>query len=77
MGRKPIPRPGFLDTCTYLGYIHGERRWRSRDGEYLLTWEGLHGEIEVFNMRGKHVGAVDAVSGWWVKGPVPGRWIDV
>src|SRR5208337_4763309 len=24
---------GFLDTCDYLGYSHGERRWRSRDGE--------------------------------------------
>lgn len=77
MGRKPRPRPGFLDTCDYLGYIHGSRRWRTRDGDFLLTWDSLPGEIEAFNMRGKHVGVRDAITGDWTKGSVPGRWIDV
>lgn len=77
MGRKPIPRPGFLDTCTYLGYIHRERRWRSPDGRHLMTWDNLHGEIEVFSSRGKHIGTRDAITGRWIKDPVPGRWIDV
>jgi hypothetical protein len=38
-----------LDTCVYLGYIHRERRWRSPDGKHLLTWDSLHGEIEVYD----------------------------
>jgi hypothetical protein len=77
VGRKPIPRPGFLDTCDYLGYIHGERRWRSLDGKYLLTWDSLHGEVEAFTARGAHVGTRDAITGRWIKDSVPGRWIDV
>ena len=77
MGRKPIPKPGFLDTCEYLGYIYGERRWRSQDGRHLLTWDSLHGEIEVYNRIGKHVGAMDPITGVWVKDAVFGRRIDV
>lgn len=77
MGRKPIPRPGYLDTCSYLGYTHGERRWRSPDGRYLMTWDSFHGEIEVFSSHERHVGARDAVTGRRIKEPVPGRWIDV
>ncbi len=77
MGRKPIPRPGYLDTCTYLGYINGERRWRSPDGRYLLTWDSLHGEIEVYDARGRHVGVTDVATGVGVKDAVRGRRIDV
>jgi len=46
LGRKPIPRPSFLDTCTYLGFIYGERRWRSIEDDVIYTWDALHGEIE-------------------------------
>lgn len=74
-GRKP--RPGFLDTCDYLGYIHGDRRWRTRDGRYLLTLDSLQGEIEAYDRLGRHRGVLHAVTGAWIKDAVPGRWIDV
>jgi hypothetical protein len=77
VGRRPIPRPGFLDTCDYLGYIHGARRWRTSDGRYLLTWDSLHAEIEVYDRHGRHRGVMDAVTGDWIKDAVPGRRIDV
>ena len=67
MGRKSIPRPGYLDGCEYLGYIYGERRWRSPGGDYILTWDSLHGEIEVFSRRGEHRGVLDAVTGKPIK----------
>lgn len=54
----PIPTPSYLDTCEPLGFIYGERRWRDRFGR-LLTWDSLHGEIEVFNARGAHLGVLD------------------
>lgn len=62
MGRVPIPKPSFLDRCEPLGYIYGERRWRDADGR-ILTWDGLHGEIEVFDKRGRHRGVIDPVTG--------------
>jgi hypothetical protein len=73
VGRKPIPRPGFLDTCDYLGYIYGERRWRDANGDLIHTWDSLHGELEVFDTRGHHVGAADPVSGERIKPARQGR----
>jgi len=73
----PIPRPGFLDTCEFLGYIYGERRWRSQDGRYLFTWDALHGEVEVFDRRGRHAYVADAVTGVTTKPKRKGRRIRV
>lgn len=73
----PIPRPSFLDTAIRLGYISGTQRWRSTDGKRLYTWDSLHGEIEVFNTRGHHIGVADPVSGEMIKDAVRGRKIDV
>ncbi len=73
----PIPRPGFLDSCESLGYIYGERRWRSIDGRLLYTWDSLHGEIEVFDKRGQHVSVLDARTGAVIKPRRKGRGIRV
>ncbi len=73
----PIPRPGFLDKCESLGYIYGERRWRSPDGQRLFTWDGLHGEIEGYDKRGNHAGVFDAVTGAFIKSKRRGRTIRV
>lgn len=77
MGRKPIPRPGFLDACEPLGYICGERRWRDPAGDLIYTWDALHDELEVFDLRGHHLGAADPVTGNWIKPARKGRRIRV
>jgi len=73
----PIPKPSILDELEYLGFVAGSRRWRKRDAQRIYTWDALHGEVEVFNRRGRHLGVLDAVSGELIKPPVPGRTIDV
>jgi hypothetical protein len=77
LSRKQIPRPGFLDTCAYLGYVYGERRWRSSRGGLIYTWDSLHGEIETFNSRGDHLGVLDALTGVPIKPARKGRKIRV
>lgn len=77
MGGIPRPRPCYLDLCEPIGSYNGEKRWRSRDGNRIYTWDSLHGEIEVYNKRGFHLGALDAISGKFIKGAVKGRKIDV
>lgn len=72
----PIPKPSFLDQCKALGALGGERRWRDGNG-LLYTWDSFHGEIEVYNRRGRHLGAIHAVTGQKVKDAVKGRQIDV
>lgn len=75
----PRPRPCYLDGpgVERLGFIAGELRWRHREKKQLYTWDPLHGEIEVFSLRGKHIGAIHAVQGTHVKDAKPGRSIDV
>ena len=73
----PIPRPSFLDLCEPLGAFDGERRWLSRNGKRLYTWDSLHGEIEVYDARGWHLGAADALTGLLLKPSRKGRRIDV
>jgi hypothetical protein len=76
VGRWPIPRPSYLDDCEYLGFVDGNRTWRSKSGKRLFTWDSFHGQIEVFDMRGRHI-AVLSVNGDWREVPVNGRRIDV
>lgn len=77
MTRLPIPRPSYLDTAEYLGFVHGAKRWRTVCGQRLYTWDAYHGEIEVFNKRGRHIGVIDALNGNMFKEAVKGRKIDV
>ena len=77
MAGKPIPEDSYLHRQEYLGFVHGDQRWRSEDGKRLYTWDALHGEVEVFNGRGRHLGAVDSVTGRLIKDAVRGRIIDV
>ncbi len=64
-----IPRPDncFLNRMESLGFVHGSMRWRRPDHKRLYTWDGLHGEIEVFTARGVHLGALDSVTGIFIK----------
>ena len=71
----PRPNPCFLDRCECIGAPYGEKIWKSDDGKRYYTWDGLHGEIEVFNSRGKHLGVIEAITGAIIKGAVPGRTI--
>lgn len=59
------------------GATAGERRWRTQDGKYLLTWDSLHGEIEIYDKIGRHRGVMHALTGELIKQPIPGRQIDV
>lgn len=76
MAKVVPPEHSFLDDCEYLGFVHGEKRWRSHTGKRLYTWDSLHGEIEVFNTRGRHIGVLDP-RGQEIKPAVKGRRINV
>lgn len=75
--QKPRPDPCFLDDQIPIGAFGSQKRWSSSDGKRFYTWDSLHGEIEVFNKRGLHLGAADAETGILIKPAVKGRFIDV
>jgi len=72
LGRRPIPRDGYLDSCEYLGYLYGERRWRNTLTRRLQTWDERHGKIEALDLRGHHVGVLYAMTGEFIKPPSKG-----
>lgn len=77
MPGKPRPRPGFLDGQIPCGAPGGRSRWRNERGDRYYEWDSLHGHIEVYNKRGRHLGVLDGVTGQLIGNPVPGRRIDV
>jgi hypothetical protein len=77
MAGKPRPKPCYLDSFGVWKTVAGQKVWRNGDGSRLYTWDSLHGEIEVFNTRGHHLGALDAVSGLLIKHAIKDRKIDV
>lgn len=78
MGHIILPKPNYLDSnCIYLKVVAGRKVWRSKDGKRYYTWDELHGEIEIFNKRGRHLGSADYLSGKIIKDQVKGRRLDV
>ena len=77
MGHIVLTSPNFLEDCIYLKVIDGRKVWRSIDGSRLYTWDELHGEIEVFNKRGRHLGSADKYDGCIIKDAVKGRRLNV
>lgn len=71
MPYKPKPTPCFIDQFEFYKVIGGRKVYRGKDRYY--SWDELHGEIEVFNKRGYHLGVLDAVTGDWVKDAKRGR----
>lgn len=75
MGYIPRPIPCFLDGMEKYKVIGGRQTYRSNDKYY--QWDELHGEIEVYNKRGRHLGALDPQDGHQIKEAERGRKIDV
>lgn len=71
----PIPTPCFLDNCERFKVIDGRKTYRLNNKYY--QWDELHGEIEVYDKRGRHLGALDAKSGTLIKDAERGRTINV
>ena len=69
------PKPCFLDRCKKYKVVGDTQIYSYKDKFY--TWDGLHGEIEVFNHIGVHISVIHPVTGIPIKAAVKGRKIDV
>ena len=76
MPYMPLPPDSFLHHLE-LSVHGGRKRWRDRDRKRLYEWDGLHGEVEIYNDRGRHLGAADPLTGQLTKDAVKGRRVDV
>lgn len=76
MSGIPIPKPCFLDNCILIGAGYGRKRWKNKKGSQYYEWDSLHGEIEVYNKRGEHIGVFNH-EGKLIKEAIKGRTINV
>jgi hypothetical protein len=76
MTNVPPPKVGFIESLRRIPWS-GEQRWMDGAGKRIYTWDRLHGEFEVFDRQGFHLGSADPASGKLMNGPVKGRKIDV
>lgn len=61
MPYKVKPNPCILDNFEFFRVIEGRKVYRHNN--FFYSWDELHGEVEVFNRQGWHLGALDAVTG--------------
>lgn len=71
----PKPTPCFLDGMEKYKVISGRQTYRTKNRYF--QWDELHGEIEVYDKRGWHLGVLDAESGTYIKDAERGRRISV
>ncbi len=73
MGGIPIPKPSILDNCRVVGIEGGRKIYKDQQENVYYTWDSLHGELEIFNKNGRHLGVADPVTGTLIKPAVRGR----
>lgn len=71
----PKPKPCFLDGLQKFRVVNGRQVYRGKEKYY--SWDELHGEIEVFDSRGRHLMVLDPQGEKIIKEAVRGRKIDV
>lgn len=73
MGGLPIPKPSILDGLKVVGIEAGRKVYKDTTESVYYTWDSLHGEVEIFNKNGRHLGVADPISGAIIKPAVRGR----
>jgi extradiol dioxygenase family protein len=73
VGGKPIPKPSILDDCEVVGIEAGRKVYKDVDYDLYYMWDSLHGEVEVFDKRGRHIGAACPQTGILIKPGIKSR----
>lgn len=75
--RHHKPTPSSLDGFPEVKRVpnKGRARWNTTDGK-ILEWDKQHGDVEVYDRKGRHLGSARPNSGEMYKPPVLGRRID-
>ena len=71
---SPSQSPVWKNLDSYQGKIR--RSGSGRDSRYY-EWDFTHGDIEVYDRNGNHLGSMDPITGQLYKPPVKGRTIEV
>jgi hypothetical protein len=73
MGGIARPRPSIVDSYKKHKVEGGRQYYFDPNEQRYYSWDSLHGEFEVFDKRGNHLGSVCPKTGITLKPPVRGR----
>lgn len=73
MGGVAKPKPSVFDGCRRVGIEAGRQVYKNEENNIYYTWDSMHGEVEVFDKNGRHLGAACPISGVLLKPAVRGR----
>ncbi len=65
----------FLKELERVKSKGSRKRWVDSKGR-IYEWDSRHGELEVYDKQGRHIGVRDPRTGDWTKPRVPGRRIE-
>jgi hypothetical protein len=71
-----LPKSEYPEGFIYCGTPQGRKRFRDEKGARYFEWDSLHGEFEIYNKQGMHLGVMTK-DGKRIKKAIKGRYIDV
>jgi hypothetical protein len=69
----PLSSPNYTERLTPLRQFNGRKRWRDDESKRIFEYDSQHGELEVYNKRGRHLGVADVESGQLIKPAIKDR----
>ncbi len=76
MSNKDVLQPAQSPVWNSFEEYRGKVK-RNKKGDQYYQWDYTHGDIEVYNKRGEHLGCIDGKTGEKTKPAVKGRTIDI
>lgn len=76
MSGKDILQPSQSSIWQELEPYRGKTK-RNEKGDRYYEWDYTHGDIEMYNDRGEHLGSIDGITGEQIKPAIKGRKIKI
>jgi len=71
-----VTNPSKADSPVWRAALPFKNGMR-RNGDEIWDWDATHNDIEAYDLRGRHLGSRDPITGEMYKPAVPGRRIDL
>ena len=76
-GGKPVNRQtDFFKKLTSVGVRNGKATYKDNN-DYYYQWDSLHGEWQMYNKRGRHIGVLNETGTRKIKDAIKSRKIQL
>lgn len=77
-GGKPVYRNSqFFKNLIPIGKRNGRSTYKNINEDYYYQWDSLHGEWQVYNKKGRHIGVLNEIGNKKIKNAKKSRKINI